>query len=250
MLLETISRCLGDYAIKLPHNFLTASKYDRHSTELADLRGTRLAVAVETGEEAPLCEVRVKELTGGDTIRARKLYKDFSEFRPSHTMILATNHLPSIHGTDHGMWRRIRVVPFDMTIPEERQDQNLASSLEPEYPGILWWLVQGCLDYQTHGLAVPSKVKQVTTSYRKQSDVIQRFIDDCCQTGLELSDSSQNLLTTFSSWAEKNGEQILSSRMFGSRLKEKGFQGRKSGKMWYVGIHVREGWEDEYALSA
>ncbi len=129
-----------------------ATKGDRHPTELADLHGKRFVAAVETADGGRLSEALVKELTGGDSIRARRMREDFWQFRPSHTVVLATNHKPTIRGTDHGIWRRIRLVPFTVTIPDAEQDKQLTSKLRAEWPAILRWAVAGCIDWQRNGL--------------------------------------------------------------------------------------------------
>ena len=143
--LNTIMAMLGAYAMKASAELLMASKYDRHPTEKADLHGRRLIAALETEQGRKLNEVLVKELTGGDPIRARRMREDFWEFWPTHKVFLATNHKPVITGTDHAIWERIRLIPFTVTIPRDRQDTMLADKLKAELAGILAWAVQGCL---------------------------------------------------------------------------------------------------------
>ena len=150
--LNTIMAMLGAYAMKAPAELLMTSKYDRHPTEKADLHGRRLISAIETEQGRKLNEVLVKELTGGDPIRARRMREDFWEFRPTHKVFLATNHKPVITGTDHAIWERIRLIPFTVTIPKEQRDTTLPDKLLAELPGILAWAVQGCLTWQQEGL--------------------------------------------------------------------------------------------------
>src|SRR5690606_33658354 len=125
---------------------------DNHPTKRAGLFGKRLVASIETEEGSRLRESLVKELTGGDRISARRMKEDYWEFEPTHKIVLATNHKPQIRGTDHAIWRRVHLVPFTVTIPDDQQDRDLPSKLRGELPGILAWCVRGCLEWQQIGL--------------------------------------------------------------------------------------------------
>ncbi|PLS83054.1 MAG: hypothetical protein CYG60_22800, partial [Actinobacteria bacterium] len=160
-LVNTTLEMLGDYG-QLAAPELLLSKRGAHPTELADLKGARLVASVEIEDGRKMAESLVKQLTGGEKVKARYLHKDFFEFDPTHKVFLVANHKPEVLGTDHAIWRRVKLIPFDVTIPEEEQDPRLPEKLQAELPGILAWAVRGCLDWQRDGLAEPEEVKAAT----------------------------------------------------------------------------------------
>jgi putative DNA primase/helicase len=243
VLIETWCGLLGsDFAMKAPHDLLMASKTGRHPTELADLRGKRLVAAVETEDGGRLSEARVKELTGGDKIRARRMREDFWEFPPSHTVVLATNHKPVVRGTDHAIWRRLRLIPFSVTIPDHQQDKELTTKLKAEWPRILQWAVKGCSDWQTDGLKAPDEVMLATKEYRSDSDVLEQFIEECCIVGQQYEAGASELYSAYKSWAEKRYEWAENQTRFGNQLAEREYEKRKTnGVIVYRGIAVRSG---------
>jgi putative DNA primase/helicase len=178
--LNTVMAMLGPYAMKAASDLLIATKGDRHPTERADLSGKRLVAALESGEGQRFDEVFVKEATGGDPIRARRMREDFWEFWPTHKIFLATNHKPVIKGTDEGIWRRIRLVPFTVTLAEAEQDKTLPEKLRAERSGILRWAVAGCLAWQREGLNQPDEVSSATEAYREEMDAVGRFLTERC----------------------------------------------------------------------
>ena len=138
-------------------------------------------MCIEVDEGQRLAESLVKELTGGDRIRARFMRCNFFEFPPTHHIWLAVNHKPTIRGTDTGIWRRIKLIPFAVSIPDEEQDKALGEKLQAERAGILAWAVQGCLAWQEHGLGEPDEVRQATSEYRGEQDVLATFIAERCE---------------------------------------------------------------------
>jgi putative DNA primase/helicase len=171
-------RTLGPYAKVIHLSLIVATKHSQHDTVKADLFRVRLAVASETSGHAKLDEAQVKTLTGGDPISARRMRENPWSFIPSHSLHLQTNHLPQISGRDEGIWRRIRVVEWKRTFSEAEQDPHLDARLAEEAPGILRWLVEGCLAYQQQGLAEPEAVVRATLAYRGREDVLSRFAED------------------------------------------------------------------------
>ena len=152
--LGTLLAMLGpDYACKSPASLLLANAAEQHPTGLADLHGKRLVACIEADAGRRLNEALVKELTGGDSIRARRMREDFWEFAPSHKLVLATNHRPAVRGTDNGIWRRLRIVPFGVTIPTQQQDTELPDKLAVELSGILNWALLGCAEWLADGLS-------------------------------------------------------------------------------------------------
>lgn len=235
-LLNTLAKVLGDYARQAAPDLLMRRRDDPHPTGLADLQGSRLVLAAETGEGRRLDEALVKRLTGGDRVKARHLYADFFEFDPTHKFVVATNHRPEIAGTDHGIWRRIRLVPFDVVIADEDQDHDLEQKLTYEASGILNWLITGCASWRATGLTDPVAIVAATADYRAAMDVIGDFISDCCILEPNLQAKSSDLFKRYEQWCESSGERPESSRKFADRLKERGLASRKSGVMWWSGI--------------
>ena len=230
---STLLNCLlsvwGDYGSKAPPDLLMARRAADHPTAVADLFGRRLVVAAETGESRLLDESRCKELTGGDQIAARRMRQDFFTFRPTHKLVLATNHRPAVRGTDHGLWRRLRLVPFDVVFDGDRQDKALPERLARELPGILAWAVRGCLDWQRDGLGLPEPVEKATKAYRTDEDVVAAFLLECCRVAVPESIRSAELYESFSDWSRQAGERPLTRKAFGQRLRERGFSKRKTG---------------------
>lgn len=238
--LNTLQDILGDYACTVPVQALLHQ--DRVSVgptpELARLQGARLAVAAEPDEGVRLAEGLIKQLTGDDVITARYLHQQPFEFRPSHTLHLAVNHLPQIRGRDTGIWRRVKRIPWTVTIPEERRDPRLRQKLREEWPGILWWAVEGAVRYRAEGLKPPAKVEAATREYASREDVIGRFIAECCVTGPGLWCYASDLYHAYEQWAE-GAEAVLSQAKFGRAMTALGFRRGKSavgGKTTYEGV--------------
>jgi putative DNA primase/helicase len=232
----------GDYAMKAPHNLLMVKRHDAHPTELADLCGKRLVVAIESGEGARINEVLVKELTGSDPIRARRMKEDFWQFDPTHKVLLCTNHRPVIRGTDHAIWRRIALIPFNIKVPAERKDKSMPAKLAQEAPGILAWCVRGCLEWQRGGLNPPPEVQAATNAYRAEQDVLARFIKEECMVLTGLQAPAKGLYDAYTRWADQTRETAVSLKAFGESIAERGFEKKRSNSgIWYHGIGLRAG---------
>jgi putative DNA primase/helicase len=238
-LVNAIMEALGGYAMQVAPDLLLA-KRGSHPTELADLFGARLAAAVEVDQDRRLAESLVKQLTGRDRIKARRMREDFWEFEPTHTIFLATNHRPEVRGTDHAIWRRLKLVPFEVTIPEAEQDKRLAAKLRAELSGILAWIVRGCLEYQREGLGEPEEVRAATEGYRAEMDILAAFIEDRCVVRSRASAGATPLYNAYKDWCEESGETRLTQTKFGRRLKERGFRSEKSQRVTWYGIGLRD----------
>ncbi len=210
--------------------------------DVAALAGVRFVSAVEVESGRRLSEVLVKQLTGGDLIRARFLYQNEFEFRPTAKFWLAANHKPVIRGGDHGIWRRIRLIPFAVTIPEERRDKTLSEKLRAEASGILAWAVRGCLEWQERGLDPPEEVRSATAEYRSEMDMIGEFLSDCCIIKPEARVSASDLYQKYSEWSGKSGEKnTMSKRTFGQCLAERGFEAvRTTAARFWRGIGMTQ----------
>lgn len=214
---------LGDYAGPTPPGLLITHRGERHPTELADLQGKRLMFACESGEGARLNEALVKQLTGGDRIKARRMHQDFYDFDPTHKLVLCTNHRPVIRGTDHGMWRRIQLVPFLEVIPVHERIAGIDEMLKAEAPGILAWIVEGARLYAADGrVDPPPEVVAASEAYRADSDVLGGFLADCCAIEPNASAKVGELFRAYLAWCEDNGERSVAQRAFSEALTERG----------------------------
>ena len=226
--LNTVDAAFGpDYAMTAPPDLLMA-KGATHPTERADLFGKRFVATVESEEGRRMAESLVKSLTGGDAVRARRMREDYWEFEPSHTIWMATNHKPQIRGNDKGIWRRLKLIPFTVSIPESQQDKRLQEKLLAELPGILTWMVQGCLDWQKHGLGEPLTVQSATNEYRNEQDVVGQFIRERCVAGEQLEAKASEIYREYKDWCDESGERSLNQTRFGSTLSERGYGTKRS----------------------
>lgn len=219
---RTISEMLGDYASKAPRGLLYESKNERHPTELADLFNARLVLCPEVKRGQRFDEALVKDLVGEDTIKARKMHQDFWEFDPTHKLFICGNHKPVIHGTDHGIWRRIRLVPWNVTIPAAEKDRRLLAKLQAEYAGILAWAVRGCLEWQREGLGDPAEVNAATAAYREESNPLAEFFAARCVFAEDAKVSRRALREAYEDWARGIGAEPLGARNFALYLKDRG----------------------------
>lgn len=249
--IETTLDLMGDYGLKANSELLLASKSDRHPTEKAQLAGRRFVAACETGEGRRLDEVLVKEATGGDTITAHFMRQDNFSFLPTFKFDLATNHRPEVRGTDHGIWRRVKLVPFIRRFwkageqegaAELKADPLLREKLKAELPGILLWFVLGAADWHIEGLGTCKAVEAATRDYRDSEDVIGQFVEEQCERDAGASVRASELFGAYNAWAEKRNEKPFKQTTFGRRIGEMGFEKRKSNGVIWDGIKLRTSW--------
>jgi putative DNA primase/helicase len=238
--IDALLHVLGGYARRIARDLLFLHRDDSHPTALADLRGKRLAVTMEVEQGNKLAEVLVKELSGGDKLTARRMRQDYFEFEPTHKIFLCGNHRPIIRGTDHAIWRRIDLIPFTVTIPDDTQDRDLPAKLRAEASGILRWAVEGCLEWQRKGLAEPDEVTAATHAYRDDMDRLGDFLNDCCvmEPGAEVT--NPDIRKAYGAWCERNGERPMSATAFGMRLKERGLVQQRSAARLWVGLGLKD----------
>ena len=227
--LNALLDALGEYGTQAAPDLLIA-KRNAHPTELADLFGMRFVASIEVEDGRRLAESLVKQLTGGDRVKARKMRQDFWEFEPTHKVFMAVNHKPTVRGTDTAIWRRIRLIPFTETIPPEEQDKKLPEKLRAERAGILAWAVEGCLEWQRDGLQAPDEVRKATGEYRAEMDVLGAFLKECCSTASGCKVSAKDLYNAYKLWSEETGERHETQRKFVSQLNERcRFERKRSG---------------------
>ena len=228
--LETLGALLGDYAMQSAFDtFISKQTSSGPRDDVARLAGSRLVRAAENEEGKRLDESLIKALTGGEKITARHLWARYFEFAPTFKVVLSGNHKPVVRGSDHGLWRRVRLVPFVVTSPEEERDPQLPQKLLAELPGILNWALSGLGEWWEKGLGMPSAVKAATESYREDSDTIGRFIEDKCLVGPGRKCVVGPLYKAYQEWAEAEGLHAVSQVRFGRAFDERGFEKEKSG---------------------
>lgn len=235
--LNAVMATIGsDFAMQAADGLLTVKNGETHPTERADLFGKRFVSSIELDDGKRLAESLVKQLTGGDTIRARRMREDHWQFDPTHELWLATNHKPVIRGTDHGIWRRIRLIPFEVTVAKADQDTKLPEKLAGERAGILAWMVRGCLAWQQQGLGEPEAVADATNAYRNDMDVVGAFLAECCIENHAFSAKASNVYSTYATWCRANGEYAVNQRRFGLAVSERGIDRYTNNGMWYRGL--------------
>ena len=239
---RTLARLFGDYANEASFETFLVRRGGGPRNDVADLRGARFVSAIEAEEGQRLAESLVKSLTGGDRVKARFLYSEHFSFEPTFKLWLAANHRPVIRGTDHAIWRRIRLIPFTVTIPDAEQDKHLGEKLAAELPGILRWAVDGCLAWQREGLGVPDAVRAATDAYRDESDPVSDFIEECCLVGGDFWGWATQVYAEYDRWCRDSNVHPLPQRSFGGRLKGRGFvheratSGEGKGRFRWTGI--------------
>lgn len=216
--IDVIRDVFGDYAANIqPETIMVkSSQSNAINSDIARLKGARLVTSVEPNEGVRLNEGLLKQLTGDDTVTARKLYSEEFEFKPEFKLWMATNHKPIIRGTDTGIWRRIHMIPFNVQIPEDKVDKNLTHKLKAEMTAIFKWCIDGCLMWQREGLQMPAAVLKSVREYRREMDVISAFIEDKCT--LEGTVQASMLYAAYVSWADSNNEYCMSNTKFSTEL--------------------------------
>jgi P4 family phage/plasmid primase-like protien len=239
---NTLLGIWNDLATVAPLGLLTEHKNERHPTELAALRGVRLVIAQETEQGSRWDEVKLKALTGGDPIKARFMRQDEFVFTPRFKLIISGNHKPSLRNVDEAIRRRIHLVPFVVTIPPEKRDRQFAEKLRPEWPGILQWAVDGCMEWQRiGGLAPPPAVTAATEEYLTAEDSFARWVDECCEVGEWLFGVGNRLWGSWAAWADRGRERIGTRKGFAQAMIAHGYKdGRNAERIrGYEGIDLR-----------
>ena len=233
---RTVAAALGSYAIEAEPDLFMARER-AHPTGQLDLRGVRLATCQETDDGRRLDVAAVKRLTGGDTIRARKMRQDFIEFTPSHLPFLITNHLPKVPADDPALWARLLVIPFDQSFLG-REDRTLEDRLCAELPAVLAWAVAGWEDYRERGrLDPPAAVSHATSTYRISNDSIAQFIDDRCLLNPHMHVVSTDLWNAWEAWCHANSQRPGTNRMLKAAMElREVFVSRSNGRSRFKGI--------------
>lgn len=245
-MVEVIEMLLGNYARRTPVETFLKKREGSIPNDIARLRGARFVWAAENDRGVRLAESLIKEMTGGDRMAARFLHGEFFEFMPTFKIWFATNHKPTIRG-DAAIWRRLKLVPFDYTIPKDRQKKRheVMAMFQSELPGILNWAIEGCLEWQRDGLGVPDEVINATREYESEQDTFSMFLEEKCVRVANARVLSLALYREYKTWAEEHGETAASHKTFASLMSERGFAKSKTMKgALYSGLGLRT--EDHY----
>lgn len=245
----TILAALGDYGHTAESDLFMTTKSNANAASPAvmALRGRRFVVTSETERDHRLAAALMKNLTGGDPVTARALHRDPITFEPAHTVLMVTNFLPKVAGDDPAVWRRMRVVPFDVQIPQAERDPELGQRLKLDVDAVLAWAVAGYREYVVRGLDAPAAVQTATDAYRQASDAVARFLEEACLIGQHFYIGVSELFEAWTSWASEDGAEPLSKKVFGQEMDKRGFQTTKSGSRRVrrgVGLAAPEG-DDE-----
>ena len=241
--LNVLRALLGEYAEQASFQTFLQAQNETVRNDLAKLQSCRFVTAIEADEGRRLAESMIKQLTGGDPISTRFLFGEYFTFVPQFKIWLATNHKPEIRGTDHAMWRRVKLIPFLCTITEEERDEGLTDKLKGELPGILAWAVRGCLEWQQWRLTpAPDIVQSATASYRQEQDTLGQFIEECCTLAPALTVPSTTLFQTYKAWCDANAEKHGTQTAIAARLKERNFTSSRNtltGRVQWQGLGLK-----------
>ena len=237
---EVVMRLLGEYALAVSPDIIMLKRHSGIPNDVARLRGVRAALMNETSQGARFDEAKLKDLTGGDTLTARFLHQEFFDFAPTHRIVIRGNHKPAINGTDEGIWRRLQLVPFSVSIPPHEQDRNLLRKLHAELPGILNWALAGCREWQLRGLAPPAIVSEAVRAYREESDTLGRFVSECCTARPLAQTKSSAFFSRYQTFCEQAGERWLPAKDLPTEMQRRGFtyKRERTGTRLYVGVEL------------
>lgn len=244
--INTIFNVLADYAVTTPSSMLSMKSSDakgRATPELTKIVGSRFAVANETQSGERLDEQMVKILVSRERISARHLYSDYFDFKPTHALWVRGNHKPIITGDDHGIWRRIHLIPFERTFTPEEADPSLEHKLIRERNGILRWMIEGCLEWQKHGLMPPKIIADAGNEYRKESDVLGLWIDELCDKNPDKKSDQKSIYDSYRDWCRDGNFRPMVKAQFTRKLAERGISDGWIGSKVraYVGITLKSG---------
>lgn len=243
--LDTISDLLGTYSANAQPDSLMLSKMTggNANSDIARLKSARFVTSEEPTEGVRLNEGLLKQLTGGGKVTCRFLYGDEFEYTPEFKIWIATNHKPIVRGTDLGIWRRIKLIPFEVNIPPAKVDKNLKYTLRKEFPQILAWAVEGCLKWQREGIEEPNRVAEATKDYKQEMDLIASFVEQCLVIDYESKQRimANELFSLYSKWARLNNEYEMSSKKFFNEASKKlPDKGRTSAGVFYSSVKLSE----------
>lgn len=240
-----ITKAFGDYATIInPDVLMVRDRGGVGGPEMMTLLGARLVIGSETEDGRKLDEATMKRLTGGDELTARRLYREPVTWRPTHQLVYVTNHRPKVKGNDPAVWRRIRVIPFDVVVPRADRDVELPERLALHADAVLSWAIAGYFDYEDNGgMREPATVVAATDDYQTSSDAVARFIAETCVTGPYLHARTREIYSAWQRWAISDGTEQMSEKALAKELERLGYEARKTnvGKVWAgIGLPVED----------
>jgi putative DNA primase/helicase len=243
LFIRTLAAVMADYAKSAPMDTFMASTHDRHPTDLADMLGARLVFATETEKGRRWAEAKLKQLSGGDTIKARLMRQDFFEFQPQFKLVFAGNHKPSLRSVDEAIRRRLHLLHFRVTIPPEERDRQLYDKLRQEWPAILRWMLDGCLEWRRVGLAPPPTVGTTTAEYLASEDLLEIWIEERCVRDPASWIGTAALHASHRAWAAAAGEHPESEKGLAQALEDRGYIRKRGpkGLRGFAGLRLAEG---------
>jgi putative DNA primase/helicase len=224
---STIAGIFNDYCVTAPMEMFIEPRFERHPTEIAKLMGARLVIAQETQKGRRWDEAKIKNLTGGDRLTARFMRGDFFDFKPSHKLLISGNHKPSLRNVDEAIRRRFLLVPFTVQIPPAERDPLLAEKLKPEWPAILRWMTDGCLEWKRVGLMVPDVVRNATDDYLADQDTIAQWADEWLIADPHAITFTRALFKSWKAWCEERNLSPGTETAFAECLKDRGYEHKR-----------------------
>jgi putative DNA primase/helicase len=246
--LNTLTGVFASYAAVAAMETFTATNSERHPTDLAMLRGARLVTAQETEEGRRWAEAKIKALTGGDPITARFM-RQFFTYIPQFKLLIAGNHKPGLQGVDEAIRRRLNLIPFAVTIPPAERDPLLPEKLKAEWPAILRWAIDGCLEWRRRGLDQPQAVRAATEEYLADEDAFGKWLDECCRRSEFAHETTADLFASWRQYCDRTGEYAGTEKRFRENLKQRDFKPKRqagTGRTGFEGILlVRRDYTDD-----
>lgn len=242
--INTIKDLMGEYGKQAKSDTFIKKKETGANNDIARLVGSRFVSAIESEDGEQLSEAFVKQITGGEPVLARFLRQEYFEFIPEFKVFFTTNHKPVIKGVDEGIWRRVKLVPFNLQLPKEKRDLKLPEKLSLEMSGILNWAIEGCLKWQQSGLEEPQVVAKATGDYKEDMDILGPFLYECCYAPMidDVKIEAKELYDVYQNWCFKTGEFALKNRAFYRAMETKGFKKKKGAKnkTYIHGVTLKE----------
>jgi putative DNA primase/helicase len=246
---DTIGHILGPYFAVPDHSLLIKQRFEPHEEVKANLFRTRMVVGAETDEDATLADSKIKDLTGGGILQASRKFEHRFKFGQTWTMFMHTNHRPKVRDLTDGMWRRTRLIPWDVTITEAEKDEHLLDKLLREASGILNWLIGGCLDWQHNGWNEPESVRVATKDWQGEENTYERWLADCATVSETCYETAAALYESYTLWCSETNSDVMSAKAFGTELAKRFDSTRKrvhgkQTRVW-MGIGLRADQPDD-----
>ncbi|MBU3621975.1 phage/plasmid primase, P4 family [Polynucleobacter sp. CS-Odin-A6] len=247
---NVIVKIMGDY-VQTANFDLLALKESGATNDVARLAGARLVMANETRENQRLDDQKLKALVSTEKITARFMYAEFFEFWPQFKIWLRGNYKPIITDSSNGAWRRMRLIPFEYQVPEDKTDHKLEEKLLAEKEGILAWMIDGCYRWQQEHLPAPKRIEDASRVYQEESDMLGEFLEDCCEVGAGKSESQKSVFGTYRMWANKNGTHPVTQKSFTRQLGSRGVDTKRvkaqgETNRFYIGLELNEKAQNEW----